>query len=98
MVRSSRMFGQAAFLVIAAVAAVAGAAQQRPTAVLTLEPATTLPSLPVAFMVTIANPADQPVTIWDVMTLKVTTANGTFAAKGLNGRTNVNLPQDVVDP
>src|ERR1043165_2468617 len=83
MFRSSGVVRHVTFLAAAVLAAGVGLAEQPPTAMLTLEPAITLPSLPVAFVVTIVNPADRPLPIWDVMTLKVTTTTGSFDAKGL---------------
>jgi len=68
--------------------------QQPPSAVLALDPSTTLPGLPVAFVVTIANPSDHPITFMNAMKLRVTTASGTFMATGLN-RDQVDLPSEV---
>lgn len=79
-------------------AAIISRAQQPPSISLTLEPPTTLPSIPVAFSVVIDNPGDLPVTIWDVMRLRVTTATSDFFAAGVGGRTQVNLPQESLDP
>jgi hypothetical protein len=66
-------------------------AAQLPLATLTLDPPSTLPGLPVAFIVTVTNPDVVPVTIVDSMTLRVTTAAEAFLAQGVAGRTNLNI-------
>jgi hypothetical protein len=82
----------------ALVAATALSGQQLPTAFLSLQPSQVLPGLPVAFLVTISNPNVQPVTLFDAMQLRVTSAAGTFTATGLGGRSVLNLPSDAVTP
>lgn len=82
----------------AILASIALAAQQLPTALLTLQPAQVLPGLPVAFLVTVNNPNKQPVTLLDAMELRVTSAAGTFMATGIGGRSVLNLPPDAVTP
>lgn len=81
----------AALLVVTALSG-----QQLPTALLSLQPAQVLPGLPVAFLVTVSNPNHQPVTLFDAMQLRVTSAAGTFTATGLGGRSVLNLPSDAV--
>ncbi len=62
------------------------AAAEQPTVVLSLEPAVTLPGIPVAFMVTIDNPSNDAIIIGDVAKLHVTTAAGTFDAESYEKR------------
>ncbi len=82
----------------ALLAGIALNAQQLPTALLSLQPSQVLPGLPVAFLVTVNNPNKQPVTLFDAMELRVTSAPGTFTATGLGGRGVLNLPSDAVTP
>jgi len=72
------------------------AAAERSSVILSLEPAVTLPSIPVAFMATIDNPGDNPAVVSSA-TLRVTTAAGTFDAKGVMYST-VSLPPTAVTP
>jgi hypothetical protein len=73
------------------------AADLPPRAALTLLPATTLPGLPVGFLLTISNPSAQPKVIADVARLNVTTAGGTVHAHGLRGEGTVHLPSDQLE-
>jgi hypothetical protein len=73
------------------------AAAEQPSVVLSLEPAVTLPSLPVAFLVTIDNPSNDPIIVADAAKLRVTTAAGTFDANGV-AHSIVNLPRPAVTP
>jgi hypothetical protein len=82
----------------AVILAVHAIAAQPPAATLALDPPRTLPGLPVAFNVIITNMGDDPITFGDLMVLEVTTANEKFLAKGIENRTNLNLPDEVVGP
>ena len=73
------------------------AAEVRPTAVLRLIPESTLPGIPVSFLVTITNPTDQVLTVGNAMTLKATTGEGTFDVLGFMNQTEVGLPSEGVD-
>jgi hypothetical protein len=64
---------------------------------LTLLPSSTLPGLPVGFLLTIANPSPQPQTLSDFIRLKVSTPTGTFSAGGLRRETTLHLPGDQLE-
>ena len=71
--------------------------QQPLTASLSLLPATTLPGLPVAFLILVSNSSDVPQTVVDGMALRVIPASGeSFNATGVAGRTQLSLPHDAV--
>lgn len=72
-------------------------ASEQPSVVLSLEPAVTLPGIPVAFLATIDNPGNDPILMTDSATLRVTTAAGTFDANGASGSI-ANLPPSDVEP
>jgi hypothetical protein len=67
-----------------------------PSATLALIPDTTLPGTPVAFLITITNPANQPKTIANGATLRVTGVEGSFEAS-VGGRTVLSLPDEQLD-
>lgn len=65
---------------------------QRPaTATLRLIPESTLPGIPVSFLITISNPNDEVLTI-GALTLKATTPEGTFDVQGVIRQTMIDLP------
>jgi hypothetical protein len=76
--------------------AMTAAAEAPPTATLRLIPESTLPGIPVSFLVTITNPTDQVFTV-DAMTLKATTDEGTFDVLGEANREMLPLPSEAVD-
>jgi hypothetical protein len=67
-----------------------------PMATLRLIPESTLPGIPVSFLITITNPTGQVLTLGDVMTLKATTDAGTFDVLDFM-RKEVALPSEGVD-
>jgi len=73
------------------------AAEAPPTATLRLIPESTLPGIPVSFLVTITNPTGQVLTLGDVMTLRATTDGGTFDVLGLMNQKEIGLPPESVD-
>ena len=87
------------FISLAFVCAVASvqAADSLPRVSLALLPATTLPGLPVGFLLTIANPSSSPIVIVDLAKLLVTTTSGTFNALSLRFSTTTNLPSDQIE-
>jgi hypothetical protein len=80
------------FLLLAAVTSRASANDLPVRVSLTLLPASTLPGLPVGFLLAITNPSAKPVVIADFASLKVTTSAGTFDAIGLGRSPSINLP------
>lgn len=87
---------QLLMLVLCAALAAPAFAQLTVTTSLELQPATTIPELPVAFLVTITNPTSRPVVLANAMSLRVTPSNGDgFLAAGIGGRTVVNLPRQA---
>jgi hypothetical protein len=77
-------------------AAMSVAAEAPPTATLRLIPESTLPGIPVSFLITVTNPTDQVFTI-DSMTLKATTGEVTFDVLGEANRELLPLPTEGVD-
>jgi hypothetical protein len=77
--------------------AMAAVAEAPPTATLRLIPESTLPGIPVSFLVTITNPTGQVLTLGDLMTLKATTDGGTFDVLGLMNQKEIGLPSEGVD-
>ena len=75
----------------------AASASQPMTATLTLLPDSTLPGLPVALVVTIANPADAPQRIGNAIRLSVTGAQGSFYAHGVQSRTTLVIPAQLLE-
>ena len=59
------------------------------TATLALMPPTTLPGIPVSFLITVTNPSEQDLTIGCAANLTVTTSSGTFQAQDATGRTAI---------
>ncbi|MDP9194478.1 MAG: hypothetical protein M3P06_22490 [Acidobacteriota bacterium] len=74
------------------------AALEKPaTATLRLIPESTLPGIPVSFLITITNPNDQVLRIGDGMNLKVTTDVDTFDVLDLLKHDTFRLPSEGVD-
>lgn len=72
-------------------------AETPPTATLRLIPESTLPGIPVSFLVTITNPTASVFTLGSGMTLKATTGQGTFDVLGEANRTLLSLPGEGLD-
>jgi len=82
---------------LAIVTASASAADPPPHVSLKLLPATTLPGLPVGFLLTITNPYSHPAVIVDGVRLKVTNPAGTFEALNPGNKTTASLPADQME-
>src|SRR5207253_468923 len=72
-----------------------GAFAESPTAsaALRLAPPIVLPGLPSAFVLTIKNTSGQPLRLFDGVVVNVSGGSGTFEAKGVNDRTQFELPE-----
>jgi hypothetical protein len=73
------------------------AADAVPTATLRLIPESTLPGIPVSFLVTVTNPSTRPLTVGNGMSLTATTAEGTFDVLDMTNKTVVALPDEGID-
>jgi hypothetical protein len=84
-------------LPILSLVAMTAMADAPPTATLQLIPESTLPGIPVSFLVTITNPTGQVLALGDAMTLKASTDGGTFDVLGLMNQKEIGLPSEGVD-
>lgn len=83
--------------IVLILAASAALADVPPRVALTLLPTSTLPGLPVGFLLTITSSSAQPQIVFNSAQLKVTTATSTFNAVGLQQKTTLTLPSDQLD-
>ena len=67
------------------------------SATLTLLPATTLPALPVSFLVTITNSSATAQRVAEFAALDVSTNTGYFRAVGLRGDSSIHLPSEQLE-
>ncbi|HSY49057.1 MAG TPA: hypothetical protein VLC46_09610 [Thermoanaerobaculia bacterium] len=84
-------------ILLLALLAIPAFGAQPPSITLTLLPATTLPGLPVSFLLTITNPSDQPVRFSDQAALSATATTGTFDVDGLSYGYAAHLPTDQME-
>lgn len=77
--------------------ATAGFADVPPRVTLTLLPATTLPGLPVGFLLNFSSPSDQVQTVSNAIELNVSGPAGTFKAVGLGRQSVIGLPSSQLD-
>src|SRR5258708_11628211 len=67
------------------------------SATLSIAPSEVLPGLPAAFLVTLKNPSNQPLQIYDAMFLTATTQDATFEIEGVDKRAARGLPEDQAE-
>ena len=77
--------------------ALTAVAEAPPTATLRLIPESTLPGIPVSFLITVTNPTDQVLTLGNALTLKATTDGGTFDVLDFINQKEIGLPTEGVD-